>query len=520
MSLASPGRARRRASTPPNGSPRSTPAEPDVCDAGKIAKLEVEAGAAFSVSRSSSRRPRRVSDPAGFDGPGWLDARTSTWRASTCPPGAERGAPTLERISHADAVPRLARARVPGRPHHRHERQDHDGRACSPSCSTRSGLQVGAYTSPHLERVNERMSIDGEPIDDDALDEHAATRSRSSSSRSGVDPSYFDIVTAAAFRWFADEAVDVAVVEVGLGGTWDATNVVDGRVAVVTNVSVDHVEYLGPTPRADRAGEGRHREARRDARARRDRPRAPGRSSTAAARRRACCGATSTSACRATCSRSAAGSSISRSPGAEYPDVFLPLHGAHQADNAAIALAAAESFVGAPLAVRRRRRRVRARAVARAGSRSSAAIRSCCSTARTTSPAREALRAALDEEFSAGAAHARRRVAAREGAARDAGRARRSTTSTHARVLPAAEPARSTRSSSPRPPIDLGLPEERIEVVDTSPRRVSSARCSRRPTDGQIVITGSLYVVGAARVGARRSLTRRLTAVGEFRPRP
>ncbi len=60
-------------------------------------------------------------------------------------------------------------------------------------------------------------------------------------------PSYFEILTAAAFAWFADVAVDVAVVEVGVGGTWDATNVVDGRVAVVTNVSIDHVEYLGPT---------------------------------------------------------------------------------------------------------------------------------------------------------------------------------------------------------------------------------------------------------------------------------
>ena len=60
-------------------------------------------------------------------------------------------------------------------------------------------------------------------------------------------PSYFEILTAAALRWFGDVAVDVAVVEVGLGGRGDATNVVDGRVAVVTNVSVDHVEYIGPT---------------------------------------------------------------------------------------------------------------------------------------------------------------------------------------------------------------------------------------------------------------------------------
>ena len=60
-------------------------------------------------------------------------------------------------------------------------------------------------------------------------------------------PSYFEILTAAALRWFDDVAVDVAVVEVGLGGTGDATNVVEAAVAVVTNVSIDHVEYIGPT---------------------------------------------------------------------------------------------------------------------------------------------------------------------------------------------------------------------------------------------------------------------------------
>ena len=95
-----------------------------------------------------------------------------------------------------------------------------------------------------------------------------------------------------------------------MGGTWDATNVVDGRVAVVTNVSVDHVEYLGPTPRADRAGEGRHREARRHARARRDRSRSPGRSSRPRRRGARVPARRRLRRARATCSRSAAGSSI------------------------------------------------------------------------------------------------------------------------------------------------------------------------------------------------------------------
>ena len=65
-------------------------------------------------------------------------------------------------------------------------------------------------------------------------------------------PTRFELLTAAAFAWFADEAVDVAVVEVGLGGTWDSTNVIDADVAVITNVSFDHTEVLGPHP-------GRHR---------------------------------------------------------------------------------------------------------------------------------------------------------------------------------------------------------------------------------------------------------------------
>src|SRR5262249_37076136 len=70
-------------------------------------------------------------------------------------------------------------------------------------------------------------------------------------------PSFFELLTAGAYQWFADVAVEAAVVEVGLGGLWDATNVADGRVAVVTNVSIDHVEYLGPTRESiglDKAG--------------------------------------------------------------------------------------------------------------------------------------------------------------------------------------------------------------------------------------------------------------------------
>ena len=108
------------------------------------------------------------------------------------------------------------------------------------------GLVVGTYSSPHLERVNERMMLNGEPISDDELAENVLAVAE-------LEPfvdgrlSYFDIMTAVAFRWFANSAVDVGVIEVGLLGRWDATNVVQSDVAVLTNVSLDHTEFAGPT---------------------------------------------------------------------------------------------------------------------------------------------------------------------------------------------------------------------------------------------------------------------------------
>ena len=108
------------------------------------------------------------------------------------------------------------------------------------------GLTVGTYTSPHLERVNERLARNAEPIGDEEFAEQIAAIA-DLEGLAGVRPSYFEACTAAAFRWFADIAVDVAVVEVGLLGRWDATNVVDAQVAVVTNIGMDHNEFAGPT---------------------------------------------------------------------------------------------------------------------------------------------------------------------------------------------------------------------------------------------------------------------------------
>ena len=110
-----------------------------------------------------------------------------------------------------------------------------------------AGLSVGTDTSPYLERFNERISWNGEPIPDDDLDRILLGIADVELVLRRRGPSYFEIINAAALEWFADVAVDVAVIEVGLGGSWDSTNVVDGQVAVVTNVELDHVEYLGPS---------------------------------------------------------------------------------------------------------------------------------------------------------------------------------------------------------------------------------------------------------------------------------
>jgi len=106
------------------------------------------------------------------------------------------------------------------------------------------GHRVARYTSPHLVRFAERIVIDGRPIPDQAVVDFLQ---RWMPSIEAVGATFFEATTAMAFRLFADAAVDIAIVEVGLGGRLDATNVVDPLLAVVTTVDLDHTEYLGPT---------------------------------------------------------------------------------------------------------------------------------------------------------------------------------------------------------------------------------------------------------------------------------
>ncbi len=113
-----------------------------------------------------------------------------------------------------------------------------------------AGLRVGAYSSPHLNEIEERFRIDGHPISSGGLEAHlgavfAAIDQRADGGETSQSPSYFETLTAVAFRYFAEARVDLAVLEVGLGGRLDATNVTKPRVAVITPISVDHTDWLG-----------------------------------------------------------------------------------------------------------------------------------------------------------------------------------------------------------------------------------------------------------------------------------
>lgn len=209
------------------------------------------------------------------------------------------------------------------------------------------GLTVGTYTSPHLERVNERLSLNGEPIPDEALAEQISAVA-DLEELTGIRPSYFEIMTAAAFRWFADCAVDAMVIEVGLLGRWDATNVVDAQVAVITNIGLDHTEFAGPSL-ADIASE---------------------KAGIIKAGSAAVIGETDPDlvaifAAEGPASMLCRGPDFDiddnalavggrlvtlRTPTTVYPEIYLPLHGSHQGDNASVALCAAETFFAAPLA--------------------------------------------------------------------------------------------------------------------------------------------------------------------------
>ncbi|GAA3724520.1 bifunctional folylpolyglutamate synthase/dihydrofolate synthase [Salinactinospora qingdaonensis] len=210
-------------------------------------------------------------------------------------------------------------------------------------------LRVGRYTSPHLTTMRERIVIDGEPISERAFAETYADIApylEMVDSQAGDEPlSFFEVMTAMAYAAFADAPVDVAVIEVGMGGFWDATNVADADVAVVTPISIDHTRYLPPNVEGvaeEKAGIIK-----------------PGSVAVIAQQRVA--------AAEVLLRRAAeVGARVARE-GLEfgvahrdiavggqqlalkglrggYEGIFLPLFGAHQAGNAAVAVAATEAF--------------------------------------------------------------------------------------------------------------------------------------------------------------------------------
>ena len=207
-------------------------------------------------------------------------------------------------------------------------------------------LSVGTYTSPHLEHITERISRNGEPIPVDAFAEVVGELA-SLEGLMGVRPSYFELLTAAAFAWFSQVAVDVAVVEVGMLGRWDATNVADGQVAVVTNVGRDHTDGEGDWRRSVASEKaGIVKPASHLVLGETDpllRPLFEAAGPADVWVRDSDFGAVT--------DRLAIGGHVVdlRTPNGVIEEVLLPVHGAHQVDNAACAVAAVEAFFGRAL---------------------------------------------------------------------------------------------------------------------------------------------------------------------------
>lgn len=208
------------------------------------------------------------------------------------------------------------------------------------------GMKVGTYTSPHLQSVNERIQVDGLPVSDEEFGE-AVGAVANAEVLAGVRPSYFEIVTAAAFHFFSDVAVDVAVIEVGMLGRWDATNVVAPEVAVITNIALDHTEFAGPT-RADIAREkaGIIKPECAAVTGETD----PDLVALFAAEPHRVLRVRDEDFAVLDNQLALGGRSLTvRTPRAEYLDLFVPLHGRHQGDNAAVAIMAVEEFFDAPI---------------------------------------------------------------------------------------------------------------------------------------------------------------------------
>jgi len=216
------------------------------------------------------------------------------------------------------------------------------------------GLRTGLMTSPHLVRLNERIVVDGEPISDerlvanwDDIQPYLAMVDAELGSRGEPTLTFFEALTVLAFACFADAPADVVVLEVGMGGEWDSTNVADGQVAVFTPIALDHQSRLGSTveaiartkagivkPAASVVSAAQMPEALAELQ------RAAELTESSLAVEGDAFGVESTTV--------AVGGQVVtiRGVAGRYDDLLLPLFGDHQAQNAAVAVAAVESFLG------------------------------------------------------------------------------------------------------------------------------------------------------------------------------
>jgi dihydrofolate synthase/folylpolyglutamate synthase len=216
------------------------------------------------------------------------------------------------------------------------------------------GLRTGLMTSPHLLRINERIMIDGEPISDQALADNWADVApyllmvdAELAANGDAALSNFEALTVLAYASFADAPVDVAVIEVGMGGEWDSTNVADGDVAVLTPVALDHTRYLGDTvAEIARTKSGIIKPAAIVVSALQA-TEAMDEIASAARHNEAEVVAEGVGFALLDARLAVGGQLIDvRGRAGEYRELFLPLFGEHQAHNAAVAIAAVESFLG------------------------------------------------------------------------------------------------------------------------------------------------------------------------------
>jgi dihydrofolate synthase/folylpolyglutamate synthase len=357
------------------------------------------------------------------------------------------------------------------------------------------GLTTGLFTSPHLHHVEERYEVGGEQMTPLEFAEEIAELApivEYYEDRAGEGITYFELTTALAFAWFAERAVDVAVLETGLGGRLDASNVVDAEVAVVTTVGLEHTEYLGNTV-AEIAAE---KLAILPAGA----PLVTGRLDEEAAAVAARFAGEGGGAWfrlgteyRIGSTEQAVGGWVATVEGIyeTYPDLFLALHGRHQIDNLAVAVAAVEALFGRPLDPA---------AVAEA-----AAAVTCPGRMEIVArdpllmvdgahnpPGVASLAGALGEEFASQrwqivfGAMADKDIASMLGMLAPLAAGFTTVAADSSRALPSGELAALAEGE------ELGVP-----VIDGG--SVADGLAAARETGGPVLVTGSIYVVGEAR---------------------